>query len=128
MTDDTDKQEIGYVENIVKGIVDNPSDVKVRRRVDEMGVLLTLEVNPEDMGKVIGKEGQTAKAIRTLLRVYGAKSNARINLKILEPEGSERAKRPEQPTPAADAKPAPAKTVADKEETTPLEEKATEVV
>lgn len=84
-----------FVEYVVKTIVDNPNDVKVSRRIDEMGVLISLEVNPEDMGKIIGKEGRTAKAIRTLLRVLGAKNNARVNLKIIEPEGSTRPPRDE---------------------------------
>ncbi len=82
-----------FLESIVKAIVNNPSDVKVERKVDEMGVLLSLHVNPQDMGSVIGREGSTAKAIRTLLRIIGAKNNARVNLKIEEPEGSERIKR-----------------------------------
>ncbi len=76
-----------FVEYIVKAIVDNPDDVKVNRTVDELGVLITLSVNALDMGKVIGKEGNTARALRTLMRVLGAKANARLNLKILEPEG-----------------------------------------
>jgi len=79
-----------FAEYVVKAIVGNPDDVKVERKIDERGVLLELTVNPEDMGKIIGKEGRTAKALRTLLRVLGAKSNARINLKIVEPEGSEK--------------------------------------
>lgn len=78
-----------FIEYVVKAIVDTPSAVKVDRKIDEMGVLLTLSVDPKDMGKVIGKEGNTARALRTLLRVLGAKNNARVNLKILEPEGSE---------------------------------------
>jgi len=78
-----------FVEYVVKAIVDNPEDVKTDRKIDEMGVLIELTVNPSDMGQVIGKEGRTAKALRTLLRVLGAKENARINLKITEPEGSE---------------------------------------
>lgn len=78
-----------FVEYIVKNIVDNPDDVKTERKIDEMGVLISLTVNPADMGKVIGKEGRTAKAIRTLLRVLGARSNARVNMKILEPDGRE---------------------------------------
>lgn len=77
-----------FVEYIVKAIVSNPKDVKVDRKVDEMGVLISLNTNPEDMGYVIGKEGRTAKAIRTLLKIVGAKNNARVNLKIIEPEGS----------------------------------------
>lgn len=84
-----------FVEYVVKAIVDNPSDVKVERRIDEMGVLLSLTVNPADMGKVIGKEGRTAKSIRTLLRVLGAKKNARVNLKIVEPETGKEVKIPE---------------------------------
>ena len=77
-----------FLEFVVKALVDNPNDVKIKRTVDEMGVLLTLDVNPADMGKVIGRLGNTAKAIRTLLRVVGMKHNARVNLKINEPEGS----------------------------------------
>jgi len=77
-----------FVEYVVKAIVDNPGEVKVDRKVDEMGVLIELAVDPNDMGKIIGKDGRTAKAIRTLLRVLGAQTNARINLKITEPEGS----------------------------------------
>jgi len=76
-----------FLESVIKAIVDNPSDVKVTRTIDEMGVLLNLKVNPEDMGKIIGRQGSTAKAIRTILRVIGTKHNARINLKIEEPEG-----------------------------------------
>lgn len=85
-----------FVEDVVKAIVENPEDVKTERTIDERGVLIKLYVNPEDMGKIIGKDGKTAKAIRTLLRVFGAKNNARLNLKIVEPEGSERAERPER--------------------------------
>lgn len=77
-----------FLEMVVKALVDHPEDVKVKRQVDEMGVLLTLDVNPADMGKVIGRSGNTAKAIRILLRVVGMKNNARVNLKISEPEGS----------------------------------------
>lgn len=79
-----------FVEYVVKQLVDNPDDVKVERKIDEMGVLITLDVNQNDMGMVIGREGMTAKALRTLLRVIGARNNARVNLKINEPEGSER--------------------------------------
>jgi predicted RNA-binding protein YlqC (UPF0109 family) len=79
-----------FVEYVVKQIVNNPDAVKVERKIDEMGVLITLDVAPEDMGMVIGREGATAKALRTLLRVIGAKNNARVNLKINEPDGSER--------------------------------------
>lgn len=86
-----------FVEFIVKAIVNSPDDVKTSRTVDEMGVLITLKVDPLDMGGVIGKGGATARALRTLLRVVGAKNNARVNLKIEEPEGG-RVTRPESPT------------------------------
>lgn len=76
-----------FLEYLVKSLVDNPSDVRVDRKVDEMGVLLTLKVNAADMGQIIGRQGNTAKAIRSLLRVVGLKNNARVNLKIEEPEG-----------------------------------------
>ncbi|EKE10742.1 MAG: RNA-binding protein [uncultured bacterium] len=83
-------QDRDFVEYVVKQIVSNSDAVKVERKIDEMGVLITLDVAPEDMGMVIGREGATAKALRTLLRVIGAKNNARVNLKINEPEGSTR--------------------------------------
>ena len=83
-----------FLEFVVKALVDNPADVKIIRTVDEMGVLMTLSVNPADMGKIIGRSGNTAKAIRTLLRVVGMKNNARVNLKINEPEGSTRPEKP----------------------------------
>jgi len=88
-----------FLDFVIKGLVDNPSDVKIVRTVDEMGVLLTLDVNAADMGKVIGRMGNTAKAIRTLLRVVGMKNNSRVNLKINEPEGGLRPEmRVDQPT------------------------------
>ena len=87
----------GFVEMVVKAIVDNPDKVETKRSVDEMGVLVELTVDPADMGKIIGKDGRTAKAVRTLLRVFGAKNNARINLKIVEPEGSERPAKKDEP-------------------------------
>ncbi len=76
-----------FLESLVKSLVDNPESVKINRTVDEMGVLLTLDVHADDMGKIIGRSGNTAKAIRTLLRVVGMKHDARVNLKINEPEG-----------------------------------------
>ncbi len=82
-----------FVEYVVKALVNHPDDVKCERTVDEMGVLITLDVHAEDMGMVIGREGMTAKALRTLLRVIGARNNARVNLKINEPEGSTRGRR-----------------------------------
>lgn len=84
------EKDAQFLDFVVRALVDNPSAVAIGRTVDEMGVLLTLTVGPEDMGKVIGRQGNTAKAIRTLLRVVGMKNNARVNLKINEPEGSER--------------------------------------
>lgn len=83
MIDDTQ-----FLEYVVKALVDNPDSVKITRTVDEMGVLMTLDVHPDDMGKVIGRAGNTAKAIRILLRVVGMKNNARVNLKINEPAGN----------------------------------------
>ena len=81
------EQDHAFLEYVVKALVDNPDQVEISRTVDEMGVLLTLTVSPEDMGKIIGKEGNIAKAIRTLLRVVGMKHNARVNLKVNEPIG-----------------------------------------
>jgi len=83
------EQDAKFLDFIIKELVDNPDDVKITRTVDEMGVLMTLDVNRADMGKIIGREGNTAKAIRTLLRVVGMKNNARVNLKINEPAGEE---------------------------------------
>lgn len=84
MAKENDKE---FLEFLVKELVDHPKDVKVERKVDEMGVLLSLKVNPEDMGQIIGREGSTAKAIRNLVRIVGLKNHARVNLKIEEPEG-----------------------------------------
>ena len=84
MNTDTD---VAFLEYVVKALVDNPNDVKIERTVDEMGVLVKLTVGSADMGKIIGRQGNTAKAIRTLLRVIGMKNNSRVNLKINEPEG-----------------------------------------
>ncbi len=85
MDQNADKE---FLEYLVKSLVDHPDDVKVDRRVDEMGVLLTLKVNALDMGQVVGRQGATAKSIRSLLKIVGIKNNARVNLKIDEPEGS----------------------------------------
>ena len=91
-----------FLEFLVKSLVDHPDDVRVDRTVDEMGVLLSLRVNAMDMGQVVGRQGATAKAIRSLLRIVGIKNNARVNLKIEEPEGSTHGQRPpqDQPPPA----------------------------
>lgn len=103
-----------FVEMVVKAIVDNPDKVKTERKVDEMGVLIELTVDGEDMGKIIGKEGKTAKSIRTLLRVLGARERARVNLKIVEPEGGRPVKIDNE--------------TEDEEEIKPLEEKSTGVI
>lgn len=79
-----------FLEYVIKALVDHPEDVKIERKVDEMGVLLSLKVNPEDMGQIIGKAGSTARAIRSLVRIVGLKNHARVNLKIEEPEGASR--------------------------------------
>lgn len=76
-----------FVEFIVKSLVSNPDGVKVERRIDEKGVLLELTVDPEDLGRVIGKRGATAQSLRTLLRALGTKNDARYNLKIIDPSG-----------------------------------------
>ena len=93
-----------FLEYLIKSIVENPDKVVVDRKVDEMGVLLSLKVAPQDMGLIVGRQGSTANAIRTLLRIVGAKNNARVNLKIFEPEGSRgpRASRPVADTSAVD--------------------------
>ncbi len=111
MTDVVNDKE--FLEFVVKALVDNPNDVAVERKVDEMGVLLTLNLNPQDMGYVIGRQGQNAKAIRTLLRLVGAKNSAHVNLKINEPEGSTRGRGRDQ---------APREEVAPRKEVAPREE------
>jgi predicted RNA-binding protein YlqC (UPF0109 family) len=77
-----------FLEYLIKSIVDHPDDVKIERSIDDLGVLLRLKVHKEDMGQVVGRQGATAKAVRSLLRIVGIKNNARVNLKIEEPEGS----------------------------------------
>ena len=84
MTEDHDRE---FVEYIIKNIVNNPDAVTVNRTVDELGVLLTVKVDPKDMGLLIGRSGSTAKAIRILARIVGMRNNARVNLRIEEPEG-----------------------------------------
>lgn len=82
--------DVAFLEFVVQSLVDHPEDVKVDRKVDERGVLLTLNVNPQDMGYIVGRGGTTAKAIRSLLRIVGIRNNARVNLKVDEPEGGSR--------------------------------------
>jgi uncharacterized protein len=105
-----------FIESVVKSLVNNPDDVSTTREVDEMGVLVTLKVNPEDMGIIIGRGGQNARAIRTLVRVVGAKNNAHVNLRIEEPEGSERVKRATAPTATSAETPAPKEATEEKKE------------
>lgn len=105
MEDFLDQQ---FVEYVVRSIVDTPDAVSTERTVDEMGVLITLSVDQNDLGQVIGRQGQTAKAIRTLLRVVGAKNQARVNLKINEPEGSRPQRREEAPAAPVEEVAAPA--------------------
>jgi len=95
------EQDKEFLEYVVKTLVDNPNDVQVERTIDEMGVLLVLKVNAQDMGQIIGRDGQTARSLRTLLRVIGAKHNARVNLKIFEPEGSKRGKPSREAAPSS---------------------------
>ena len=111
--------DIGYVSGIVKAMVDHPDDLKVSRSIVEMGVLLEVHAHPEDMGTIIGRDGQNAKALRTILRVVGARHDARLNLRIAEPEGGSHqptvapeseASQPEAPaetTPSTPTTPAP---------------------
>jgi len=90
-------EDAKFVEGIIKAIVANPNDVRIDRIVDERGVLLTVNVNPTDIGYVIGKKGQNVNAIRTLAKIVGAKNNARVNLKVMEPEGSRRSMEQREP-------------------------------
>lgn len=78
------------LKTVVRAIVEKPEEVQVTESQDDMGILLTLDVNPEDIGKVIGRNGNTAKALRSILRVVGMTENARVSLKVNEPEGSNR--------------------------------------
>lgn len=101
----TQYQDQEFIEYVAKSLVNHSDDVSSTRTVDEMGVLITLKVHPEDMGYIIGREGSTARALRTLLRTVGAKNNARVNLKIFEPEGSRRFERREERSAAPAAEP-----------------------
>ncbi len=94
------EQDQQFIEYVVKNIVDHPDEVVIERSVDDRGVLLKMSVNPEDMGKIIGKGGATAKAIRTLLRVLGSKNDERLNLKIIDTdsEGNEIVRESHAPT------------------------------
>ena len=105
-----------FIEYIVKSVVGHPDDVVVDRVIDEKGVLLTLTVNPEDLGRVIGKRGVTAQSLRTLLRALGTKNDARYNLKIVNNDGQTGAtisSDDRQETPAAAVSDEPVETVTD---------------
>lgn len=91
-----------FVEYIVKTLVNNPDKVKVDRAIDEKGVLLSLEVDPEDVGRIIGRRGATAQSIRTLLRALGTKNDARYNLKIVNDEEHDRAEKENRVANSAD--------------------------
>ena len=106
-----------FVEYVVKALVEKPEKVVIKRSSDDRGVLLELTVDPEDMGKIIGKAGATAKSIRTLLRVLGARDELRYNLKISEPEGSEFSARPKSDSDDSEAS----------EEVKPAEDEFTQV-
>lgn len=75
-----------FIRFVLEALVDDKNDLKIDGRIDELGVLITVQVSDNDMGKLIGKGGQTVKALRTLLRMLGSNSHQRINLKILEPQ------------------------------------------
>jgi predicted RNA-binding protein YlqC (UPF0109 family) len=101
-----------FVEYVVKSLVGNPDAVSINRTIDEKGVLLELTVDPEDLGRVIGKRGGTAQSIRTLLRALGTKNDARYNLKIVDTDGGSGArssapKQDDTSTPVQDDTPAP---------------------
>jgi len=93
--------DMQFIDFIVKSLVGKPENVKIERSIDEKGVLLELTVDPEDLGRVIGKRGATAQSIRTLLRALGTKNEARYNLKIVDngeprPERRERSYEPRE--------------------------------
>lgn len=98
------ERDAAFVEEVTKLLVDHPESIEVNRTIDDLGVLITLKVHPEDMATIIGREGRSAKAIRTLLRIIGAKEDQRVNLKIVEPDGSDR---PREDAPAESAPAAP---------------------
>jgi len=106
-----------FIEYIVKSVVGKPDAVKIERRIDEKGVLLELTVDPEDLGRVIGKRGATAQSLRTLLRALGTKNDARYNLKIVDTG---------PPPPRFDSRPADGQKTADKPADAPADDAATD--
>ncbi len=121
-----DKDQL-FVEYVAKELVEKPEKVQVKRSVDEMGVLIELTVDKDDMGAIIGKEGKTAKAMRTLLRVLGAKNDARVNLKIVEPEGSERPERKTEEVTPEESKEVTSEKTEDVKEVEEIKEEVKEV-
>lgn len=114
-----------FVEFVVKALVSNPDAVSVNRTIDEKGVLLELTVDPEDLGRVIGKRGGTAQSIRTLLRALGTKNEARYNLKIVDTDGGSGAT---QSRPQDDRQRSDDTTAADEPADKSVEEPASEAV
>jgi predicted RNA-binding protein YlqC (UPF0109 family) len=112
-----------FIEYIVKSVVGNPDAVSIKRTIDEKGVLLELTVDPEDLGRVIGKRGATAQSLRTLLRALGTKNDARYNLKIIDVG----APRPPRQDSADDSQPAAQTDDAPAEEQTEEPAESTEV-
>lgn len=86
---ESEPKDAQLVRAVVTLLVRHPESAEVNRTIDDLGVLLTLRVHAEDMAGIVGREGRTAKAIRTLLRVIGAQNDERVNLKIIEPIGGE---------------------------------------
>jgi predicted RNA-binding protein YlqC (UPF0109 family) len=106
-----------FLEYVVKSLVNHPEDVKTDREIDDRGVKITLHVNPEDMGYIIGRQGQTARALRILLKIVGAKDDARVSMVIFEPEELRRQHQEKKasmpsvaavaPSPGSDMRPTP---------------------
>lgn len=119
------ERDAAFVEEVTKLLVEHPENVEVNRTIDDLGVLITLKVHPDDMATIIGRDGRSAKAIRTLLRIIGAKEDQRVNLKIVEPDGSDH-RRAESDEPAQNQvdESTPAEETPSKEE--PTEEPAEE--
>lgn len=110
-----------FIEYIVKSLVGNPDAVEIKRTIDEKGVLLELTVDPQDLGRVIGKRGSGAQALRTLLRALGTKNDARYNLKIVD-NGEPRPARDQDETKVADDEPKISEATTDEPVDTPAEE------
>lgn len=116
-----------FIEYVVKTIVGNPEAVSIQRTIDEKGVLLELTVDPEDLGRVIGKRGSGAQALRTLLRALGTKNDARYNLKIVD-VGGERPPRPEREDNRAQTEDSSSKTEDETSSTQARDEESVETI